>query len=104
MGKAMTPQFYAGWKYNHWELKGVPLRLELGPRDMDKGACVIARRDTGTKQFDIPWGNAAKTVEETLETMQQDMFKAAKTKFDDCIEVVSVLSWSIVKRSKIFQY
>lgn len=36
-----------GWKYNHWELRGVPLRIELGPRDMENRTVVIARRDTG---------------------------------------------------------
>jgi prolyl-tRNA synthetase len=36
-----------GWKYNHWELKGLPLRCELGPMDMDKKCVVLARRDTG---------------------------------------------------------
>lgn len=36
-----------GWKYNHWEMRGVPLRVELGPRDMDAGVVVVARRDTG---------------------------------------------------------
>jgi len=36
-----------GWKYNHWEMRGVPLRVELGPRDMDSGVVVVARRDTG---------------------------------------------------------
>ena len=39
-----------GWKYNHWELKGVPLRCELGPRDMEAGNCVVVRRDTGAKE------------------------------------------------------
>lgn len=34
-----------GWRYNHWELKGVPLRLEVGPRDVAAGTCVLARRD-----------------------------------------------------------
>lgn len=38
-----------GWKYNHWELKGVPLRCEYGPRDMQNGTCVLVRRDTGEK-------------------------------------------------------
>jgi prolyl-tRNA synthetase len=37
----------AGWKYNHWELRGVPIRVELGPRDMDNQTVVLARRDTG---------------------------------------------------------
>jgi hypothetical protein len=36
-----------GWKYNHWELRGVPIRVELGPRDMENKTVVLARRDTG---------------------------------------------------------
>lgn len=36
-----------GWKYNHWELKGLPLRVELGPKDMDNAAVMTCRRDTG---------------------------------------------------------
>ena len=38
-----------GWKYAEYEMKGVPLRVEIGPRDMENGQCVIARRDTGEK-------------------------------------------------------
>lgn len=34
-----------GWRYNYWELKGVPVRVEVGPRDVEQGACVLARRD-----------------------------------------------------------
>ncbi|MBR0062944.1 MAG: proline--tRNA ligase [Oscillospiraceae bacterium] len=39
----------AGWKFAEWEMKGVPLRLELGPRDIEAGQCVVARRDNGEK-------------------------------------------------------
>ena len=38
-----------GWKFNHWELRGVPLRLELGPRDLRQDQYVLVRRDTGHK-------------------------------------------------------
>ncbi|KAG1651553.1 Bifunctional glutamate/proline--tRNA ligase [Nymphon striatum] len=38
-----------GWKFNHWELKGVPIRIELGPKDVKKGDFVLVRRDTGEK-------------------------------------------------------
>ena len=41
--------YTAGWKFNHWELKGVPLRIEIGPRDLEKGEVVLVRRDTGKK-------------------------------------------------------
>lgn len=46
-----------GWKFNFWEMKGVPVRLEVGPRDVAKGACVLARRDKPGKegkQFGVP--------------------------------------------------
>lgn len=34
-----------GWKFNHWEMKGIPLRLEIGPMDLEKGTVVLVRRD-----------------------------------------------------------
>ena len=40
-----------GWKFNEWEMKGVPLRMELGPRDIENGQCVLVRRDTHEKTF-----------------------------------------------------
>lgn len=43
----MRENYTPGWKYNHWEMRGVPLRVELGPRDMEGGVVVVARRDTG---------------------------------------------------------
>jgi len=39
-----------GWRYNYWELKGVPVRVEVGPRDVEQGACVLARRDVPGKE------------------------------------------------------
>lgn len=39
-----------GFKYNHWELRGVPVRIELGKKDLDKAEVRIVRRDTGNKQ------------------------------------------------------
>ena len=38
-----------GWKFNQWEMKGVPVRIEIGPKDIEKGQCIIARRDTSEK-------------------------------------------------------
>lgn len=46
-----------GWKFNYWEMKGVPVRLEVGPRDVAKSACVLSRRDKPGKegkQFGVP--------------------------------------------------
>ncbi|HSI73531.1 MAG TPA: His/Gly/Thr/Pro-type tRNA ligase C-terminal domain-containing protein, partial [Fimbriimonas sp.] len=39
-----------GFKYNHWEMRGVPVRVEIGPRDLENNACVLARRDSGEKE------------------------------------------------------
>merc|ERR1719427_2543642 len=44
-----------GWKFSEWELKGVPLRLELGPKDMKAQTVLLARRDT-KKKFSVSWG------------------------------------------------
>lgn len=45
----MRPNYTPGWKYNHWEMRGLPLRMELGPRDMESEVVVVARRDTGER-------------------------------------------------------
>jgi prolyl-tRNA synthetase len=58
-----------GWKYNYWELRGVPLRVELGPKDMEAGVAMLARRDTGAKQA-LPWGELAGAVPKLLEQIQ----------------------------------
>lgn len=85
--KDFRENYTPGWKYNHWELKGVPIRLELGPRDMEKEACVLVRRDTLTKTFDVKWTELTDRVADLLDSIQADMFAKAKAKMEDCIEV-----------------
>lgn len=65
-----------GWKFNEWELKGVPVRLEIGPRDIEKGACMLARRDTCEKES-YPLENIGETVRELLDRIHGDMFANA---------------------------
>ena len=65
-----------GAKYYHWELKGVPLRLEIGPRDVANNACVLVRRDTRAKQV-VSLDYLLGTVQALLDTMQADLFAAA---------------------------
>lgn len=77
-----------GWKYNYWELRGVPLRIELGPKDMDAGVAMLARRDTGAKQS-LPWDQLAAAVPKLLEQIQAEMYGRARSEFDACIERVS---------------
>jgi prolyl-tRNA synthetase len=65
-----------GAKYYEWELRGVPLRIELGPRDLAGGTCISVRRDTRAKT-PISLTNVAESIAQILATMQQDMLKAA---------------------------
>jgi len=74
-----------GWKYNFWELRGVPLRIELGPKDMEKQTVFVARRDTGAKES-IAWTDISTRVPALLEEIQKDMLASAKARFDACIE------------------
>ncbi len=65
-----------GWKFAEWELRGVPLRIELGPRDLDKDACMLARRDSGEKAS-LPLSELDKRIPELLAYMQTNMFQKA---------------------------
>jgi len=57
-----------GWKYNHWEIKGVCLRLEIGSQDLEKQHVVIARRDTRTK-FTQAWDGLVDRISAELDQM-----------------------------------
>ena len=65
-----------GWKFNQWEMKGVPLRLEIGPKDLDKNQVVLVRRDIGTKQF-IPIEKLFSVVTNLLQEIQNSLFQRA---------------------------
>jgi prolyl-tRNA synthetase len=65
-----------GWKFNEWELRGVPLRLEIGPKDLEKSQVVLARRDTREKAF-VPMEGLVAQVEQLLTTIQQALFDRA---------------------------
>jgi len=86
--KDFRENYTPGWKYNHWEVKGVPIRLELGPRDMDKQACVLVRRDTSEKTFDVQWSDLSEKITSLLDQIQSDLFNKAKQEMDSCIEEV----------------
>jgi prolyl-tRNA synthetase len=71
-----------GAKFFHWERRGVPVVLELGPRDVASGKIVIKRRDTGAKEI-IPQEEAAAKLALTLEAMQKDLYAKAKQRLRD---------------------
>lgn len=77
-------EYSPGWRFNEWELKGVPLRIEIGPRDIENEQVVFARRDIPGKEGKtfIPIANVAETATQLLDTIQSDMLKRA-TEFRD---------------------
>ena len=66
-----------GWKFNHWELKGVPIRIEIGPKDIQKKQVIMVRRDTGEKLI-IKEKEVRKKFKELLKDIQSSLFKKAK--------------------------
>lgn len=66
-----------GWKFNEYEMRGVPVRLELGPRDMENGVCVLVSRITGEKKI-VQQDNLIEEVKAMLEQVHQEMFNRAK--------------------------
>ena len=68
-----------GAKYYEWELRGVPLRLEIGPKDLEKGSAFSARRDTRAKAA-LPMDGLPATVAALLVTIQGDLLAAAKAR------------------------
>jgi prolyl-tRNA synthetase len=65
-----------GWKFNEWELRGVPLRMEIGPKDLEKSQVVLARRDTRAKSF-VPMEGLAEHVDQELAAIQAALFARA---------------------------
>ena len=73
-----------GWKFNEWEMKGVPVRIELGPRDIEAGKMLCARRDT-LEKVEMPLANAADSVKELLASVQKGLLEKARAHRDSRI-------------------
>ncbi len=97
-----------GFKFNHWEMRGVPLRLEIGPKDVAKNSVALARRDLlgrEGKSF-VPQDGIAQTVRDMLEKIQANLLEKAKTFRDEHIsepkdfsefkEIINNNSWCSV--------
>lgn len=72
----LRDNYSPGWKFNHWELKGVPIRVEVGPKDMQQRQCVAVRRDTGEK-VTVAEAEVEKRLVAMLEEIQTYLFKKA---------------------------
>ena len=71
----------AGWKFSEYEMKGVPIRLEVGPKDIEKNQVVLARRDTGEKEI-VPIDNLETRIKELLEEIQANLLQRATERRD----------------------
>ncbi|MBQ6372291.1 MAG: proline--tRNA ligase [Oscillospiraceae bacterium] len=73
-----------GWKCAQYEMKGVPVRIELGPKDIENGCCVAVRRDNGEK-VQIALSEIATRIPEVLEDVQRGLYEKAKKNLDEHI-------------------
>lgn len=84
-------EYTPGWKFNEWEMRGVPVRLELGPRDLKAGKAVLARRDTGERitvdQEDLPHA-----VGQLLGQMQDDLLARARDRLRERTRTVATMA------------
>ena len=71
-----------GWKFNDWEMKGIPLRTEIGPRDIANGSAVLVRRDTGEKRT-VELSKIVDEARATLDSIQQNIWLRASKRLDE---------------------
>ena len=71
-----------GWKYSEQEMRGIPVRVEVGPKDIEAGKCVVVRRDTREK-YEVSFDELETKMGEILDQMQNDMLERARTHRDE---------------------
>jgi len=81
------PQYTPGWKFNEWEMRGIPLRIEIGPKDVQKNQVVAARRDSGEKII-IKDEELTVAVRNLLKEIQKNLFEKAKKFLEEHITLV----------------
>ena len=84
----------AGWKYSQYEMKGVPLRVEIGPKDMEKEQCCIARRDTGEKTF-VPLADLESAVQSLLKDVHDNLYTMAEKNLEE--NTFDLTTWEEVR-------
>ncbi|MBW2982908.1 proline--tRNA ligase [Candidatus Woesearchaeota archaeon] len=75
-------EYSPGFKYNEHELRGTPIRIEIGPRDVEQDACMLVTRHDGNKQ-QVKLADVANTIPEILEKMQRQLLDTARKKVDE---------------------
>lgn len=83
-----------GWKFSEQEMRGIPIRVELGPKDIEAGKCILVRRDTREK-LECGLDEVSKKAAELLETIQKDMYARAKAHLES--HITDVKSYAAFK-------
>ncbi|KAJ2864326.1 hypothetical protein GGH94_002990 [Coemansia aciculifera] len=87
----LREHYTPGQKFNHWEVRGVPIRVEIGPKDLEKHSVMTARRDTFVKA-PVALEGLESSIQLLLVTIQNDMLVKARKTFDDRVKIV--LEWN----------
>ena len=82
-------QYTPGWKFNHWEMKGVPIRIEIGPKDLDKNSITVVKRNVKEKKQIKITNNLVNQISEELDNIQVQLFDTAKKKQEEMIHEVN---------------
>ena len=88
----------AGWKFNQYEMKGVPLRLEIGPKDIENNQCVIVRRDNREKTF-VSLDNLEEEIIRLTKELEQSIYNKAKENLESRTETLETME-EIIASSK----
>ena len=80
-----SEQHTPGWKFNQWEMKGVPIRVEIGPKDLDNDSLVVVKRNSRDKKNIAISDNPADSIIKELEVIQEELFESAKMKHSEMI-------------------
>ena len=78
----LRDNYSTGYKFNDWEMRGVPVRIEMGPRDLENGVCVLVRRDTLEKQ-EVKLEDLSHELGLLLENIQSNMFEDCKKRMKE---------------------
>ena len=85
-----------GYKFNEWEMKGVPVRIEIGPRDIEKGKCIFVRRDTFEK-ITVKLEEIETKLGEVLENIQENMYNECKKNMEKRTSIAENLNEFVEK-------
>ena len=83
-----------GWKYYYWDLRGIPLRIDIGPKDLEKNSVTLIKRND-KKKISVSLENLEKEVEKALETINKELYEKARKEIGE--KIVEVTEWDRLK-------